>query len=87
MTRRTLASVTTVCLLLTLFLERYCFIVTVYKAKSYTFVLILIVIALHTAFNFILSRMKTKDKKKRIHEMFRIERTPEVSTCSVGAIG
>ena len=77
----------TMFLVLSLLMERFCFIVTVYKTKYYGYVLILIVIALNCVFNFALTRMRKKKHKKRLHELFNIERTPTVGWCIIGIIG
>lgn len=58
---------TTVALLLSIFAERYCFIVTVYKMKYYGYVLILIVTALNCIFNLILSRLRFEKTTKALH--------------------
>ncbi len=47
-------------LVMSLLMERFCFIVTVYKTRFYGYVLILIVIALNCAFNFALTRIRKK---------------------------
>ena len=57
-TKQTLIGLTTAALLVFIFMERYCFIVTVYKMKYYGYVFILIVIALNSVFNLILSRLR-----------------------------
>ena len=77
----------TALLVLSLVMERYCFIVTVYKTKYYGYVLILIAILLNCVFNFVLSRLRRKKQKKRLHELFNIERAPSVSWCIIGIIG
>jgi len=87
MQRKTLTALVTGLLLLALFMERFCFIVTVYKTKYYGYVLILIVILLNCIFNFVLSRIKRKPQKKRLHELFNIHRAPQVGWCIVGIIG
>ena len=74
-------------LVMSLFMERFCFIVTVYKTRYYGYVLILIVILLNCIFNFALTRMRKKKQKKRLHELFNIERTPQVGWCLIGVIG
>lgn len=74
-------------LILSLIMERFCFIVTVYKTKYYGYVLILIVIFMNCLFNFVLSRLRKKKQKKRLHELFNIERTPQVGWCIIGIIG
>jgi hypothetical protein len=58
MTKQNMLRCTTIALLLSIFTERYCFIVTVYKMKFYGYVLIMTVIALNCIFNTILSGMR-----------------------------
>ena len=74
-------------LMVSLIMERYCFIVTVYKTKYYGYVLILIAIFLNCVFNFLLTRLRKKKQKKRLHELFNIERSPSVGWCIIGMIG
>ena len=76
MQKQTLVKLTTALLVLSLIMERYCFVVTVYKTKYFGYVLILIVIFLNCVFNFVLTRVRKKKHKKRLHELFNIERTP-----------
>ena len=57
----------TLLLVLSLIMERYCFIITVYKTKYYGYVLILIVIFLNCLFNFMLSVLRKKKQEKRFH--------------------
>ena len=85
--RSTLTLLVTGFLMLSLLMERFCFLVTVYKTKYYGYVLILIVIALNCIFNFALTRMRKKKQKKRLHELLNIERTPNVGWCVIGIIG
>lgn len=72
---------------MSLFFERYCFIITVYKTKYYGYVLILMVIGLNCIFNSIILCLRKKKQTKRLHELFNIERTPSVSTCVISFIG
>jgi len=78
---------TTVALLISITLERYCFIVTVYKMKYYGYVLIITVIAFNCVFNLLLTRMRFKQQSKALHDLFKIDRTPKVGSCIIGAIG
>lgn len=82
-----MAVLMTCLLVFALLLERMCFIVTVYKTKFYGYVLILIVIFLNCMFNFALSRLRRKKQTRRLHELFNIERTPNVGWCIIGIIG
>ena len=74
-------------LILSLFFERFCFIMTVYKTKYSGYVLILLVIGLNCIFNMIILRLRNQKQTKRLHEVFDIERTPSVGTCSIIFIG
>ena len=85
--KSSLTILVTVFLVLSLLMERFCFIVTVYKTKYYGYVLILIVIFLNCIFNFVLMRLRKKKQTKRLHELFNIERTPHVGWCIIGIIG
>eukprot|EP00347_Sterkiella_histriomuscorum_P015447 403356997 len=77
----------TAILVLALILERYSFLVTVYKTKYFGYFLIMIVIALNTVFSGILALLRKKKRDKRLHQMFNIQRTPSVGFCVVGFIG
>jgi hypothetical protein len=68
-------------------MERYCFIVTVYKMKYYGYVLILTVIALNCVFNLILSQIRLERRTKALHELFQIDRTNSIGNCIVGLLG
>lgn len=86
--KTTMITVMTILLVVSLIMERYCFLVTVYKTKYYGYVLILVVIGLNCLFNFVLSILRKKAKhKKRLHEIFDIERTPSVGWCIIGIMG
>ena len=79
--------IATVLLVLALFLERYCFLVTVYKTKYFGYVLILIVIFLNSVFNFLNAHLRKTKHKRRLHEMFNLERTPKIGLVLIGLIG
>ena len=86
--KTTMITVMTVLLVVSIILERYCFLVTVYKTKYYGYVLILVVIFLNCIFNFVLSTFRKKTKhKKKLHEIFNIERTPSIGACIIGIMG
>jgi hypothetical protein len=87
MTQRNMIKCTTVALLIAITLERYCFIVTVYKMKYYGYVLIMIVIALNCVFNLLLTKLRIKRQSKALHDLFQIDRTPKVGSCIIGIIG
>ena len=87
MSHQNMIRCTTALLLVSIFLERYCFIVTVYKMKMYGYVLILLVISLNCVFNLILSRMTYQKQTKTLHELFSIDRTPTIGSCVIFIIG
>ena len=58
MRRATLIKVTTFFLGLSIFLERYCFIITVYKTKYFGQVLIMLVIFFNTIFSYFITKMR-----------------------------
>ena len=76
-------------LVLALFLERYCFIVTVYKTKYYGYILIMFVILLNAIFNGLIARLRRKKttNTKRLHEIFNLERAPKVGYCVIAFVG
>ena len=78
---------TTAILLLAIFMERFCFIVIVYKSKYYGYVLILLVISMNCVFNFILAQIKPKKAEKKLHKIFKLDRTPELGCFVVTIIG
>lgn len=87
MTKQKMIQCTTVGLVVSIFFERYCFIVTVYKMKFYGYVLILIVTALNCIFNLVISRLRYEKTTKTLHQMFSIDRTASVGSCIIGVIG
>ena len=87
MRKHTLSILVSGLLVIALLMERFCFIVTVYKTRYYGYVLILIVISLNCIFNCALTKMRKKKHKKRLHELFNIERTPSVGWGTIGVIG
>ena len=70
MTHKNMIKCTTIALLVAITLERYCFIVTVYKMKYYGYVLIMIVIALNCVFNLLLTKLRFKRQSKALHDLF-----------------
>jgi hypothetical protein len=79
--------IATVCLIIALIAERYCFLVSVYKTKYYGYVLILLVIFMNAIFNYFNARLRIKKHKRRLHELFNIERTPRVGMCVIAFVG
>lgn len=65
-------------LVISLFFERFCFIVTVYKTKAHGYVLILIVSFLNSMFALFTSMIKKKKHKRKLYEYFQLNKTPKV---------
>ena len=83
-TRKRLITLTTATLFLSLFMERYCFICSVYKTKYYGYTLIMIVIFFNCLFNFIVMKLEAPRKKKqenKLHEIFAIDREQKLGCC------
>ena len=74
-------------LFLALFFERYFFAVAIYKTRNYGYILILLVIFLNTVFLYAIKRLRTKKQKKKLYELYDIERAPKVNTCFLIIIG
>jgi hypothetical protein len=68
-------------------MERYCFIVTVYKTQNYSFITVFVVIALNCAINTYLYKTHERSGPSRLHEIFQIERTPTPRLWQIGLIG
>lgn len=86
--RRTLINLATVSLVVSLFMERYCFIVTVYKTRYYGYVLILTVFALNMLFSFVVLKCRSKTKKvKESYQVFEIERQSNLGCCIYSFLG
>ena len=79
--------ITMTILVISIFMERYTFITSVYKTKYYGYVLILSVIFLNTIFNYFNMKLRSKRRKRNLIEMFNIERTPTVNWFVIGFIG
>lgn len=77
----------TILLVLALFFERYCFLVSVYKTKFFGYVLIIIVIFLNAIFNLLNLLLRRKRRVSRSHERFNIERKHSVGFCLTILIG
>lgn len=76
-----------VLLAIALFMERYCFVVAVYKTKNYGYVLVLTVIFFNSLFLFLISKLRKKKHKKRLHELYNVDRTPSVGFCVICLVG
>ena len=79
--------IVTALLVIALLMERYCFIVTVYKTKYFGYILILVVLGLNMLFQAIQNLIRKDKHKRTLHEMFNLERTPKIGVCIIGILG
>lgn len=89
-TQKTMITLTTIALCLSLFMERYCFIVTVYKTKYFGYVLIMTVLIFNCLFHLVVKKIsdrKPDDGVSHLHEVFKIERKTELGCCIFALIG
>ena len=73
-------------LVISLFFERFCFIVTVYKTKAHGYVLILVVSFLSSMFALFTSMIKKKKHKRKLYEYFQLNKTPNVGVWIFGLV-
>ena len=66
-------------LTIALFLERYFFIIAVYKTVNYGYVLVLCVIFLNTLFLFLIQKLRAHKEKKSLAQMLQSDKRPHVS--------
>lgn len=62
-----------------LFFERFFFIVAVYKARNYGYVLLLTVLFLNTLFLFLMQRLRRNKEKKSLSQVYQNEIKPQVN--------
>jgi len=86
MTRRSTVRLGLVTLTLSLFMERFCFIVSIKKIQDYSILLIFMVIGLTWLINWIISKTGNRNRRRRLAELFDFEQTPRVSTAVIGII-
>ncbi len=79
--------VVTAILVLAVFAERYCFYVSVFKAKYFGYLLILLVSLLNMIMQAIQSNIRKDKHKRMLHQMFEIERTPQIGLCIIIMLG
>ena len=65
-------------LALSIFLERFCFVVIVYKTREHGYILILCVAFLNSMFSLLNSSIKMKKHKRKLYENFQLRKTPKV---------
>lgn len=79
--------VVTIMLVLSVFMERYCFIVSVYKTKYFGYLLILFVIFLNMVLQAYQSMIRKDKHKRMLHQMFELERTPQIGLIIITILG
>ena len=85
--QRSKVIITVASLVLSLLVERYCFIITVFKIQNYSYIAVFMVTALNCAINALLHFTLSKTQPRKLHEMFQIQRRPTVSLWLIGLIG
>ena len=74
-------------LVVSVFTERYCFLVQVYKTKYFGYLLILFVIFLNMIFQSVQASIRKDKQKRMLHQQFELERTPQVGIFVIGVLG
>ena len=73
-------------LILSLFTERFWFIVTIYKTQGHGYVLILTISFLNSMLALLNSVIKKKKHKKKLYEYFQLSKTPHVGIWVMGIV-
>jgi hypothetical protein len=73
-------------LAVSIFFERFCFVVVVYKTREHGYVLILCVTFLNSMFALFTSFIKKNKHKRKLYEYFQLRKTPNVGVCIYGLI-
>lgn len=79
--------VVTALLVVAVFMERYCFFVSVYKTKYFGYLLILFVIFLNVILQALQSMIRKDKHKRMLHHMFELERTPKIGFVIITLLG
>lgn len=74
-------------LVVSVFTERYCFVVQVYKTKYFGYLLILFVIFLNMIFQSLQASIRKDKQKRMLHQQFELERTPKVGIFVICILG
>lgn len=74
-------------LVIALFMERFCFVVAIYKGKNYGYILILLVFMFNACFLGIIQRARQNKNKKRLFELYDTDAEPNVNCCVMVFIG
>ena len=74
-------------LLVAFFVERYCFCAIVFKYKNYGAVLIIAVLWFNSIFLNVIQKLRKTKQKKRLHELYHLDRAPDVGYCIIAFVG
>lgn len=74
-------------LLVAFFVERYCFCAIVFKDKNYGAVLIIAVLWFNSIFLNVIQKLRKTKQKKRLHELYQLDRAPDVGYCIIAFVG
>ena len=74
-------------LLVAFFVERYCFCAIVFKDKNYGAVLIIAVLWFNSIFLNVIQKLRKTKQKKRLHELYHLDRAPDVGYCIIAFVG
>ena len=77
----------TIALIISMFLERYCFAMVIYKTRNYGAILIFLVVLFNSIFLRLIQNLRITKHKKRLHEMYRLDNAPAVGSCAIFCIG
>lgn len=79
--------VVTALLVLAVLMERFTFFVSVYRTKFFGYLLILFVIFLNMLLQAYQQAIRKDKHKRMLHQMFEIERTPEIGCFVITVLG
>ena len=74
-------------LVVAFFMERYCFVLMVYKSKNYGGVLIMLIILFNALFLRVIKRLRQHKQQKRLHELYNIHQAPKIGMCESTFVG
>ena len=70
-----------------LFMERFCFVVSIYKVQNYTLLLLIWIIGLNCGMNWLANKMHPKKTKKRLAELFDFHESPQINNFVIFILG
>jgi hypothetical protein len=86
MTRRSATRLGLAFLVVSLFMERFTFIVSIHKVQDYSILLIFMVIGLTWFTNWIITKTARRNRRRRLAELFDFEQTPHISNAVIAII-